>query len=450
MNADQSARISSTHERELTTGQGTFGLSATANLLRIAVRENAVYARNAGAIVIGNCANGALGFVFWWLAARWLSPEANGSASALISMTVLLAQLGDFGLGTLLLGETQRHPGRAHGLIVAALLTVFVFSALFGTIYCVLAGSLSLLGRFTENSFEAPLFVVGCALTGFAVALDTALIGLLKSTLCMYRNSVFGVAKLLLLGGIVMMLPSMDGVSSVLFSWGGGAGVSLLLLLPFAWRYRVSVVHAPDFSLLATLVSKVVDHHLLNIASQAPSLILPYLVAVLLSPAVNAAFYPTWMLCTVALIIPSALTTTLFSAAAAEPGKLRRHLRFSLLVSGACALAAGVFLLLFSSFVLHIFNPAYPEIAGSSLRFLGFSLLGVVIKFHYIALMRLRNRMRVASLWLGLAGIFELGMAAAGGRIGGLEGLVLGWMLALFIQAVLMSKPILEVGWSAE
>jgi len=53
-------------------------------------------------------------------------------------------------------------------------------------------------------------------------------------------------------------------------------------------------------------------------------------------------------------------------------------------------------------------------------------------------------------LWLGLAGIFELGMAAAGGRIGGLEGLVLGWMLALFIQAVLMSKPILEVGWSAE
>ncbi|MEH2562052.1 lipopolysaccharide biosynthesis protein [Bradyrhizobium sp. AZCC 2289] len=450
MNADQGVRMPSTHDSPLTTRQGTLGLSTAASFLRMAVSANAVFALNSAAIVIGNCTNAALGFVFWWLAARSLSAEANGSASALISMMLLVAQLGDFGLATLLLGETQRHPGRAHGLIVAALLTVLALSALFGSVYCVLAGSLSLLGPFSQSSFAGTLFVGGCAITAFASLLDTALIGLLRSTLCMYRNSVFGIVKLLLLAAVVMVFPSMEGVSAVLFSWVGGICISLLLLLPFAWNYRVRVVRAPDFDLLATLNSKVIDHHLLNVSTQAPAIILPYVVAVLLSPEVNAAFYPTWMLITVALIIPSALTTTLFAAAAADPGKLRHHLRFSLVICGACALATGIFLLLFSSFVLRIFNPAYPEIAGSSLNFLGFGLLGVIIKFHYIALMRLRNRMRLASVWLGLAAIFELGMAAAGARIGGLQGLVLGWLLAIFIQAVLMSKPILEAGLGAE
>ncbi|MER9894187.1 hypothetical protein NKJ40_19255 [Mesorhizobium sp. M0119] len=450
MNADQSARMPSTHDSPLTTGQGTLGLSATAKFLWIAVSANAVFALNSGALAIGNCTNAALGFVYWWLAARSLSAEATGSASALISMMVLLSQLGEFGLGTLLLGETQRHAERAHGLIIAALLTAFALSALFGSVYCVLAGSLSLLGRFSESSFAGPLFVGGCAITAIAMVLDQALIGLLRSMLTMYRNLVFAIVKLILLAAVVMMRPSMEGVSAVLFSWVAGIAISLLLLLPFAWRYRVRVMRAPDFDLLATLNPKVIDHHLLNISTQAPAVILPFVVAVLLSPEINAAFYPVWMLVTVALIIPAALTTTLFTLAAADPGKLRRHLRFSLVISGACALATGIFLLLFSSFVLRIFNPAYPEIAGSSLRFLGFSLFGVMIKFHYIALMRLRNHMRLASVWLSLAAIFELGMAVAGARIGGLQGLVLGWMLAIFIQATFMSKPILEAGLGAD
>ncbi|TIX45980.1 MAG: hypothetical protein E5V26_03040, partial [Mesorhizobium sp.] len=65
----------------------------------------------------------------------------------------------------------------------------------------------------------------------------------------------------------------------------------------------------------------------------------------------------------------------------------------SLLFSLVCA----VIVFTYSQQILAVFNPAYPEIAGSSLRFLGFSLLGSTLKFHACTLARLGDRMRKAS-----------------------------------------------------
>ncbi|MER9470795.1 hypothetical protein NKI82_34210 [Mesorhizobium sp. M0482] len=76
---------------------------------------------------------------------------------------VLFAQLGEFGLGTLLLGETRRIQGAR------------MASLCFGSVYCLLASSLSLLGRFfSESSFAGPLFVGGCAITAIAMCWITA------------------------------------------------------------------------------------------------------------------------------------------------------------------------------------------------------------------------------------------------------------------------------------
>ena len=65
---------------------------------------------------------------------------------------------------------------------------------------------------------------------------------------------------------------------------------------------------------------------------------------------------------------------------------------------------------------------------------LGFSLLGSTLKFHACTLARLGDTMRSASLWFALGGLLEMGFLVAGAKLGGLQGLVLGWTLAVSIE----------------
>ena len=88
--------------------------------VRRALQKSATLVMNSGALAIGTMAMSGLGFVYWWLAARLFPPEVIGNASALLSVMGLVGLLGEAGLGTLLIGEIVRHPGKERGLVAAA------------------------------------------------------------------------------------------------------------------------------------------------------------------------------------------------------------------------------------------------------------------------------------------------------------------------------------------
>src|SRR5579871_1936691 len=54
----------------------------------------------AGFLIGTSVVTSALGFVFWWVAARAYSPQIVGSAAASISAMLLLSNLSTFGVGT--------------------------------------------------------------------------------------------------------------------------------------------------------------------------------------------------------------------------------------------------------------------------------------------------------------------------------------------------------------
>jgi O-antigen/teichoic acid export membrane protein len=144
------------------------------------------------------------------------------------------------------------------------------------------------------------------------------------------------------------------------------------------------------------------------------------------------------MVVVVASIIPSALAAVLFPAIQAEPHHYRNRMSLSLGVSLLYALAFGLFIFVFSTDILRVFNPAYAAIGGTDLRVLGFGMIGAVIKFHICAAARINNRMREASVSVFLAGLFELACVAIGVHLGGLEGLAVAWMVATLIEAAVL------------
>jgi O-antigen/teichoic acid export membrane protein len=399
--------------------------------VRGALQTSAALVVNSGSLAIGAVSTAGLGFAYWWLAARLFPPEAIGNASAILSVIGLVGLLGDAGIGTMLMGEIVRHPGKAPNLVAAAAcvgLALAVGLALSFVFGAYLMSSISLIDGWSKGV----AFVLACSLVVVSKVADQALIGSLRSTGRMIRDVLFSVFKLVLIAAAAAAGSASEAaiivtwVAALLASW-----IGIDLLTRGGARRLVGI---PDFHLLLMLRDKALNHYALDVALQAPGIIVPYLVLVLLSPTTTAAFASIWMLVSTAAVIPAVLATVLFPVVRAGPKQSRHHFLVSLTASLLFSLAGAAFIFTYSQEILDIFNPAYREIAGSSLRFVGFSLLGLTLKFHACTLARLGDTMGKASLWFALGGLLELGSVVAGAKLGGLEGLVLGWTLAVSIE----------------
>ncbi|MBY5888758.1 oligosaccharide flippase family protein [Rhizobium ruizarguesonis] len=412
-------------------------VSAAIAKVRSLLMNQAVLLLNAGMLGLGTLMTAILGFVYWWLAARSFSAEAVGLAAAAISLMNLLANLGEVGLGPFLMGEIGRQK-RAGPFLTGALLASFSASIVVGLIYLVIAARTSTqLGSIVGSSASDLFFVAGCALTAVTLVLDQALVGLLRSGLQLTRNVVFAASKLLLLIALGLTLGRATSGLAIFTTWFAGQLVSLVVvagLLVYAGR---RVFHRPETHAFRPVLGQVFGHHALSMAVQAPALLLPVVVTVMLSAEINAAFYAAWTVLNVALLVPASLASVLFAIAVREPelfpSRLRLSLGLSMLVCAATALA----FLFLSRFMLWIFNPAYAAIAGNGLQFLGVAAFAMALKYHYLAVQRVRRRLGFATLVLIGGAVLEI-VAAAGGTQFGIAGTANFWVIAVSLEGLFL------------
>ena len=408
------------------------------------IKTNSVILVNAGSLVGTTGVTSSLGFVYWWLAARLFSPEAVGLASATISAMTLLGTFSILGLSTLLIGELPRHRGKEASLISAALIVVGGVGGCLGTIFATVAQYLSpdfqVLGASIEN---IALFAVGVSLTAITLVLDLALIGLLRGDLQLWRNTIFAGVKLAALFIAGLWLSPATGLS-IYATWTIGNVLSLASLAGFVIVKggRPGRSYLPQWGLLRKLGPAAIKHHALNLTLQAPVLILPVLVIVLLSATTNAWFYVSWSLSGVANIVTVALTTTLYAVSSAQPALLARKIRLTLSLALVITALANCMLLLGTRQILGLFGHSYAEQAAWSLRILALESFPFIIKSHYIAVSRIQRRVAHATLVTIATGGLELGGAALGAHLGGLTGLSLGWFAAMCVEAVFMSRTV--------
>ncbi len=407
-------------------------------------KANRILLVNAGSLVGTTVVTSVLGLPYWWVAARLFSPQALGLSSAAISAMTLLGTACILGLGTLLVGELPRHPGKEASIISAALLLVAGLGGFSGVLCAVIVPFLSAgLEPLRAGIAEIGLFAGGVSLTAITIVLDQALIGLWRGELQFFRNAFFSVAKLALVIGAGLWLSHKVGLT-IYATWAVGNALSLVPLVGYAvlkggWSRKI---YHPEWRLLWKLGPAALQHHVLNLILRVPALTLPVLVTVLLSVTMNAWFYVAFMIANFVFSIPYALTTVLFATNSARPADLAQKARLTL---GLATVTSGLLiaLLLFDTKqVLGLFGSIYAEQATWSLRILALGVLPLIIKNHYMAISRIHNRMSNAILPMLIGVILELGGAALGAHLGSLSGLSLGWVLALFIEALFMSRSV--------
>lgn len=330
-------------------------------------------------------------------------------------------------------------PGKEASLISAALIVVGGTGACGGIFFALVAPLISAdFQPFGASVGAILLFAAGVSLTAITVVLDQALIGLLKGVLGFWRNTLASVAKLvaLILAGLGLMKVG----ETIYGTWALGNVLSLVPLagiaVLYASRSRKSLL--PDWQLLRKLRLPALEHHMLNLILQAPTTALPLLVTILLSATANAWFYVAWMISGLVSIAAYALTTVLYAINADQSAELARKTRITLGLALVTSIVANCLLMFGATQILGLFGHDYAEQAAWCLRILGLGAFPMIIYDHYIAVCRIHRKIARVAPFVALGCLFELGMAAWGGHLGGLVGLSLGWDAALCVEAVFM------------
>ncbi len=388
-------------------------------------------------------ATAVLGLLFWTLATRQFLTSSVGIAGAAVSLMSLLASLGTLGLGTVLIARLPLTPqGERRVLVRTSLAVAGVVAAVLAVVVPLVlihvVGAANL--RPVAGSLgPAALFALGTALMAAAMVIDQAVLVVGTGGLQLERNIMASATKVVVLAGLGLL--GAGGGMTIFAAWTVGTLVSLPWV---AWRSRGGRALADpgplvDPRALRGLARTALSHHALNTTLQAPLLILPLLVTSLVSAEANGVFTTVVQLTALVFALPFAISISLFAAADGRVetvvANMRRTIPFALVVS------LGAYLAVFplARLLLSVFGPEYADQGVEVLRLLTLAGVPFVVRDHYVALARASGRTTRATLVLAGFLPVELGAAAYGALRGGTDGLVLGWLLVLAVQAVLLA-----------
>lgn len=416
-------------------------LAGAAAYLRAEIARNRTVLSNAGSMMGTVLVTAGLGAAFWLVAARQFSPEAVGVASAAVAAMMLLGYLATVGLGTLLMGELPRLERGHRGLLNAALLISGVVGAVLGLAFAYLAPLLSTdLEPLSNTPLAAVVFAVGVSLTGLTAVLDQALIGLLLGNLQLARNVVFSAVKLVALAAVGFLLADAGG-DWIYGTWALGIAVSLVVLTRFYLRRGEDRLQ-PRFAQLNAMRFDAATHHVYNLAIRAPDLVLPLIVVTMLSAEANANFYIAWMIASFGFMIPVSLSSVLFAVGSGDAERLSDRYRLSIGLSAGAGVAINLVLLFAGGPILSLFGASYEQEALVPLHILALGVFPETIKAHFLSISRVERRIpQTIPLVIG-GTVLEMGGAIGAGLTGSLSLVALGWLLAVCVEAVVMSRDV--------
>lgn len=377
-----------------------------------------------------------LGFCYWTLAARLYPVAAVGRASAAVGAMTLLATVAMLGFGTLLIAELQGSArSRGRELVAAALVTSGIVGLVLGALGALALAPLSApLAFLGEGPGQVMLFAAAVGLAAVGLVCDEAVLAAGSGLVQLVRNTIASLVKLAALGALALLV--VRTATAVFASWQVGTLLSLLSVLALWPVSRGRVALGPGLVRLRGLARDAVGHHTLNLSLQAPTMLLPVVVALVLSTEENAYFTTIRLVCASIFILPFALTVALFVQSAGDAADLLGRVRRTVPLGLGVSAAANVALLVAGQPLLHAFGEAYAAAGGLSLHLLALGGLPLVVKDHYVALRRVQGRTLDAAKASVAGAVLEVAGAALGGTMGGIEGVCVGWVLALVVEAV--------------
>ena len=436
------------------------GESSAASHSGLRARLASLYARLRGQVVkpsrllgifsslVGShLGNSLLGFVFWTLAARTVTPAELGVGAALVAAMALFSFLGLLGVGTLLIErfkevpEPERRPLFSTGLGVAGVGGAVVAGAGLGVV--VLLQVSGVLGDL--SAVTALTLVAASGIAAASLAFDQGAIGMGASNLQLQRNIFSSVARIVVL--VAAILLDIRTGQAILAAWVVGMVASFFFVVIPVRRHLPRsgrVTFRQRWHLIRDHWTVAIGHYSISMAVGLSTTILPVIVASMMSATQTAYFSQAKLLAVACLVLPLFLTVALFATVNGMDG-FRRTAPRTLVAGMALSLLIIIGAAVFGRYLLLLFGENYAEASYPLL--LLYVCVGPthVIKDHLVVMRRLQGRRTRGAIETGLWTAAELVGPIVGGLFGSVTTMLLGW-LATSIVCALIAVPVVLKG----
>ncbi len=349
---------------------------------------------NSSFLMAANVANAFFGFLFWVAAARLYQPRDVGFAAAVISAVGVLAMLSTLGLDYAMIRFLPQSP--VPQAIISSSLTITSAGAL--ALAMMFIGGLSAWSPALLPIRANPVLVGGVVI---AVVL-TAASGLLASVYLSFKQAQFVLAQSAIFGiskvaaavlFAVLGLHSVGPIGAWVIGLAALATAGLALFLPKAlggvYRFRPVVIRevVNDMAHFAS------SNYVSAVLWSAPALLLPILITNLSGPEANAYFYITSSVSGLLVMIPTAISMSLFAHGSRDATDLVRRGVEAAKVSLALLAPALVGVFLFGEKVLGLFGRGYSAEGTRLLWLLALSTLPLAVNYLFFSVRRVQQHM---------------------------------------------------------
>ncbi len=424
--------------------------SATSPVHRFVTHlRNPLY-RNGYALVLSSAATSALGMVYWILAARSYTDEAVGLNSALISTMIFLASVAQLNLVNALNRFIPR-AGRATGrLAIYAYLISLAMALTTGVLFVlgidIWAPALGFLG---SRPFFTLWFTFAIMTWCIFVLQDSLLTGLRRATWVPIENTIFALAKIVLLIGFARPFPQYG----VFASWTVPVvalllPVNLLIFRRLIPRHVQATQGRAEPIVPVEIAKYVVSDYFGSLIWMATINLLPLIVLERVGAAANAYFYLSWTIAYSLYLVSRNMGMSLITEAAMDQTQLRVY-SYRMFVQTARLLVPGVTVILLGApYILRLFGNSYATEGTALLRLLCLSALPNIVTSIYVAIARVQRRMIAIVLVFTSLCALVLTLSYILLEVYGIMGVGVAWLSSQTLIATILMFTQLRSVWS--
>ena len=391
-------------------------------------------------LIIGTGVTSVLGVVFWALAAHAYTAHHVGLNAAAISAMTLVSGACSLGLAAVLVRYLPIAGSSTHRLVTRAYVLTGVLSVVIGALAALTSNLWSPKLSFLSEGTWLIGFAVSCGAFTIFTLQDSVLTGMRTAQWIPLENTLYSVAKIVLLVGLAAGLPS----SGLFVAWNVPLLPVVIVINYLIFRRLIPAAPTQGSLERRKMFAMATGNYGGNLFSLFGNLFLPILVANITTAEEAAFFYVPWLICVALQLVAINVMTSLTVEAALDMEVLGRLARRSLTHSMRLMLPLAILTAALAPIGLLAFGHDYADAGTSLLRWLALGAVPNVIVQLGISIGRLEHRGWIVVLTQGASTILLIGISVLLLPGMGIEGVGVAWAASQFVIAAILAATLLR------
>ena len=345
--------------------------------------------RNSYYIMVNSVNSGVTGLIFWIIVARLLDVQSVGLAIVIISASSSVVNISLLGVGTSIIRYLSNEKDKINFINIS--LTIVGVSCIIISLIFVMG--ISIWAKKLEFILWSPLYIIIFTFFTTVSALSSTFINIYvaqRDTKYFFLQSAISDIIRLFFPFILINLLGAIGVFS---SLGISNFISFIIsVLYFSKKVVPSYKLYPELrlELIKKIESFSMGNYFVNLISNVPFLVIPFLILHFLTPEDNAYFYMAFSIASLLFMIPISLSTSLFAEGSFREETFIPNLRKVVIHAYGLVLLAITLIIFFGNRILLLFGPAYSVNSSQLLTMLAISCIFLTLNSFYTTYLKVK------------------------------------------------------------